>query len=90
MTWDTYTVKCIKCGGEFKTTGKQLLDNPIDTYVITKTGNRYILHAEVTTVLPSSLHVNGTEDSILDKDDLAKHLADGYHKLECKECKKDA
>ena len=78
MTWDTYTVKCIKCGGEFKTTGKQLLDNPIDTYVITKTGNRYILH------------VNGTEDSILDKDDLAKHLADGYHKLECKECKKDA
>ena len=78
MTWDTYNVSCIKCGGEFKTTGKQLLDNPIDTYVITKTGNRYILH------------VNGTEDSILDKDNLSKHLADGYHKLECSECKKDA
>ena len=84
MTWDTYTVKCIKCGGEFKTTGKQLLDNPSDKYVITKTGNRYILH-------PRDLdNTTFTEDSILDKDDLSKHLADGYHKLECKECKKDA
>ena len=78
MTWDTYTVKCIKCGGEFKTTGKQLLDNPSDKYVITKTGNRYILYA------------NKSEDSILDKADLSQHLANGYHKLECKECKKDA
>ena len=80
MTWDTYNVSCIKCGGEFKTTGKQLLDNPSDKYVITKTGNRYILHL-------LGIH---REDSILDKDDLSKHLADGYHKLECKECKKDA
>ena len=78
MTWDTYVVKCIKCGVEFKTTGKQLLDNPSDKYVITKTGNRYILH------------VNGTEDSVLDKTDLAIHLSGGYHKLECKECKKYA
>lgn len=87
MTWDTYIVKCIKCGGEFKTTGKQLLDNPSDEYVITKTGNRYILHPRDldNLELPSF-----TEDSILERADLSKHLADGYHKLECKECKKDA
>lgn len=85
MTWDTYTVKCIKCGGEFKTTGKQLLDNPSDMYVITKTGNRYILHVNM-----ESTCKNETEDSELDKTDLAIHLSEGYHKLECKECKKDA
>ena len=85
MTWDTYTVKCIKCGGGFKTTGKQLLNNPSDKYVITKTGNRYILHE-----VYQMNHSPSTEDSILDKDDLAKHLAVGYHSLECKECKKDA
>ena len=86
MTWDTYTIKCIKCGGEFKTTGKQLLDNPSDNLVVTKTGNRYILHE----VHQMNLDSPSTEDSILDKADLAKHLSDGYHKLECKECKKDA
>ena len=83
MTWDTYTVKCIKCGGEFKTTGKQLLDNPSDKYVITKTGNRYILHI-------MDLDNENSEDAVLDKVDLVKHLAVGYHKLKCEECKKDA
>lgn len=84
MTWDTYTVKCIECGGEFKTTGKELINNSNDRYVITKTGNRYILHS--TEQIRGSTY-GGAEDSILSKSDLAEHLADGYHKLECEECK---
>ena len=84
MTWDTYTIKCIKCGGEFKTTGKELINNSNDKYVITKTGNRYILHP---TDPSTTTTFAGVEDSILSKSDLAEHLADGYHKLECGECK---
>ena len=87
MTWDTYTIKCIYCGGEFKTTGKELINNSNDKYVITKTGNRYILHSTEQRLSDANTTYEGSEDSILSKSDLAEHLADGYHKLECEECK---
>ena len=51
--------------------------------MITKTGNRYILHI-------MDLDNENSEDAVLDKLDLVKYLAVGHHKLKCEECKKDA